>query len=61
MLEMFLDTDKPLHTCKAENCDGCEVSDKLVCHFGIRQLIIFLLMAVTQSHSFTPDNQDRSE
>ena len=43
---MFLDKSKPLYTCKAENCDGCDVSEKLACHFNIRQLLIFLLMAI---------------
>jgi len=46
MSKMFLDPEKPLHTCIAQKCDGCRVSEKLVCHFNFRQLLIFLLMAL---------------
>ena len=42
---MFLDADRPLPGCTAENCDGCEISEKLVCHYNIRQLMGFLVMA----------------
>jgi len=45
MSKMFLDPHKPIHTCTAENCDGCGVSEELVCHFNIGQLLIFLSMA----------------
>jgi len=45
MSKMFLDPDKSLHTCNAENCNDCELSDKLVCHFNIKQLLGFLLIA----------------
>jgi len=46
MSKMFLESDKPLYTCNAENCYGCELSDKLVCHFNIKQLFGFLLIVV---------------
>ena len=44
MSKMFLDPSQPLHTCKEENCDGCHVSEKLVCHFNGKQLGMFLAM-----------------
>jgi len=44
MTKMFLEPDKPLHTCNAENCHDCKLSDKLVCHFNIKQLFGFLLI-----------------
>jgi hypothetical protein len=44
MSKLFLDPGKPLHTCKAEKCIDCEVSDKLNCHFNIKQLVRFLLI-----------------
>jgi len=44
-LMMFLDADRPLPGCMAENCDGCEMPEKLVCHYDIRQLMGFLVMA----------------
>jgi hypothetical protein len=46
MSALFLDSKKPLHTCTADNCDGCSVTGKLVCHFNSRQLFLFLLMAL---------------
>ena len=39
---LFLDQNKPLSTCDAENCDKCPVRDKLHCHFTARDLIHFL-------------------
>jgi hypothetical protein len=45
MSKMFLDPNKPLHTCKFESCNNCEVSEKLNCHFDIKQLIRFLIIA----------------
>ncbi len=46
MSKIFLDPEKPLHTCREERCDGCGVSGKLVCHFNGRQLAVFLTLAV---------------
>lgn len=45
MSPMFLNPDKPLYTCKAETCEGCELAEKLICYFNIRQLLVFLLIA----------------
>jgi hypothetical protein len=45
MPKMFLDPDKPLHTCSAKSCLNCELSSKIYCHFNIKQLLGFLLMA----------------
>jgi len=44
MSKMFLEPDKSLYTCHAENCHNCGLSDKLVCHFNIKQLSGFLLI-----------------
>ena len=46
MSKAFLDPKNTLHTCTAESCDGCEISGKLVCHFNIKQLFWFILMAI---------------
>jgi hypothetical protein len=45
MIEMFLSPAKTLHTCKADTCEGCEVSHKLTCHFNAKQLVVFLALA----------------
>jgi len=44
MSKMFLEPDKSLYTCNAENCHNCGLSDKLVCHFNIKQLFGFLFV-----------------
>ncbi len=44
-MNLFLDPNKPLATCVAGSCDNCPVSDKLHCHFSMRDLIQFLLIA----------------
>ena len=44
MNKLFIDPKQPLHTCKEENCDGCHVSNKLVCHFKGKQLAMVLGM-----------------
>ncbi len=44
MNKRFLDPKQPLHTCKEENCDGCHVSESLVCHFNGKQLGLFLAL-----------------
>jgi len=41
----FLDPDKPIATCISETCDNCTVSKALHCHFTLRDLIHFLLIA----------------
>ena len=42
---MFLDPKQPLHSCVEKNCDNCDVSNELNCHFSGKQLIKFLLIA----------------
>lgn len=41
-MSMFLDPEKPLHSCKENSCKGCDVSDSINCHFQKGQLIRFL-------------------
>ena len=42
----FLDPNQPLNTCDSESCAGCEVVQKLHCHFYGRDLAHFLLNAL---------------
>lgn len=44
MFKMFLDHEKPLHTCINENCNNCDIGSELNCHFNIKQLAKFLLI-----------------
>jgi hypothetical protein len=44
MSKMFLDPNRPLHTCSAENCNGCEAPNQLTCHFNGKQLLRFALI-----------------
>jgi hypothetical protein len=46
MSRLFLDPRKPLFTCRAESCQGCPVQSRLECHFGGRDLVRFLLIAL---------------
>jgi hypothetical protein len=41
----FLDPNKPIATCISETCDNCTVGNTLHCHFTLRDLIHFLLIA----------------
>jgi len=41
----FLDPNKPIATCVSETCNSCSVSDALHCHFRLRDLVHFLLIA----------------
>lgn len=43
---LFLDPNKPVATCAAETCEGCEVDGILHCHFTLKDLIHFLAMCV---------------
>jgi len=43
---LFLDPNKPIATCISESCIGCPVEHKLHCHFTLRDLIHFLLIAL---------------
>ncbi|MDB9822311.1 hypothetical protein OAC89_01245 [Deltaproteobacteria bacterium] len=42
---MFLNTEKPIATCVAISCDDCHVDNTLHCHFKLKDLIHFLLIA----------------
>jgi hypothetical protein len=42
---MFLDPNKPFHTCNADKFEGCAASYKVVCYFNVKHLIIFLALA----------------
>lgn len=41
----FLDQNKPIETCISDECDNCAVQKTLHCHFTLRDLIHFLLIA----------------
>jgi len=43
---LFLDPSKPIATCVSETCNGCPVGETLHCHFSLRDLIHFLLIAL---------------
>jgi hypothetical protein len=43
MSDLFLDSQRPLTTCTAKNCEGCPVSKDVHCHFQARYLTAFLL------------------
>lgn len=42
---LFLDPSKPIATCVSEICNVCPVGETLHCHFSLRDLIHFLLIA----------------
>ncbi len=42
MSDMFLDSQRPLATCIAANCEGCPVSKDVYCHFHGHDLAAFL-------------------
>ena len=46
MNRLFLDPQTPLSTCSAESCQGCPAQHRLQCHFGGRDLVRFLLLAL---------------
>lgn len=41
----FLDPNTPIATCTSETCDNCAVRETLHCHFILKDLIHFLLIA----------------
>ncbi len=41
----FLNPNKPISTCISETCDNCTVRNALHCHFTLRDLIHFLVIA----------------
>jgi hypothetical protein len=45
VMSLFLDPNKPIATCVSESCDNCKVRDSLHCHFTMRDLTHFLLIA----------------
>lgn len=45
-MKMFLDTEKPLSTCKEEDCKGCDVQGQVFCHFTPKKLLIFLSLGM---------------
>jgi hypothetical protein len=45
-VKFFLDADSPLHTCKEENCAGCDVGRNISCHFNSSQLIRFIAFGI---------------
>lgn len=44
MKSMFLDSKRPLYTCKEESCGQCGASGKIVCHFNGNSLAVFLYL-----------------
>jgi hypothetical protein len=42
---LFFDSGKPIASCVSESCDRCPVSETLHCHFTLRDLAHFLLIA----------------
>jgi hypothetical protein len=46
MSRLFLDPDVPLSTCAERTCGGCPVRAELYCHFGARDLLRFMVIAV---------------
>lgn len=42
---IFLDPNKPIATCISETCDNCTLSETLHCHFTLKDLIHFILIA----------------
>ena len=41
-MKMFLETEKPLSTCKEKDCKGCDVQGRVFCHFTPKKLLVFL-------------------
>lgn len=44
-MSLFLDPNKPIATCVSESCDDCSVRHTLHCHFTLKDLTHFLLIA----------------
>jgi hypothetical protein len=42
---IFLNSQKPLATCESTCCDDCVIDNNLHCHFRLKDLIHFLLIA----------------
>jgi len=43
---MFLDPENPIATCESLSCDDCSVTSSIHCHFRLKDLIHFLLIAL---------------
>ena len=43
---MFLDPEKPMATCDGISCEGCAVKKDIHCHFELKDLAHFLLIAL---------------
>lgn len=43
---LFLDSEKPIATCESISCDDCKIKKTLHCHFHLKDLIHFLLIAL---------------
>lgn len=46
MKKTFLDESKPICTCSSESCDNCEAGELVTCHFNLKLLMKFLLVAI---------------
>ncbi|MBN2851241.1 MAG: hypothetical protein JXQ23_00735 [Clostridia bacterium] len=45
-MKMFLDKNKPLHTCDEKSCDHCDVKELVYCHFNMKLLFQFIIVAI---------------
>ena len=43
---MFLSSEKPIATCVSSSCDDCSINETIHCHFQLKDLIHFLLIAL---------------
>jgi len=45
-MKTFLDESKPLSTCTKESCEGCVAGQMVICHFNMKLLMRFLMVAI---------------
>lgn len=45
-MKTFLDEGKPLSTCTKETCEGCKAGETVICHFNLKLLMRFLMVAI---------------
>lgn len=45
-MKIFLDNNKPLNTCDEKTCNNCNVRSLVSCHFNMKLLIRFFIIAV---------------
>jgi len=43
---MFINSEKPIQTCRADTCDDCVVHPSIHCHFKLKDLVHFLLISL---------------